>query len=156
MLVLGIRFYGKGLLRQILGLDDYIMLAAMVFALPVTIFPMVGLNFGLGLHIWDLKSEWHTPYWKVRHAMRTRVDALLRLMKFIDGLYSRPTLPHGMFTHQNLLVFNISESLSRTFDQDFLLYYEYLCVLLYCCMYLHVTLSVRSSFPQPLRRCTNR
>ncbi|KAI1528787.1 hypothetical protein PtrSN002B_009401 [Pyrenophora tritici-repentis] len=60
-----IRFYGKGLLRQILGLDDYIMLAAMVFALPVTIFPMVGLNFGLGLHIWDLKSEWHTPYWKM-------------------------------------------------------------------------------------------
>ncbi|CAA9958566.1 hypothetical protein PTMSG1_02116 [Pyrenophora teres f. maculata] len=62
---LGIRFYGKGLLRQILGLDDYIMLAAMVFALPVTIFPMASLKLGLGLHTWDLKPEWHAPYWKM-------------------------------------------------------------------------------------------
>ncbi|KAL7772140.1 hypothetical protein CFE70_002093 [Pyrenophora teres f. teres 0-1] len=68
---LGIRFYGKGLLRQILGLDDYIMLAAMVFALPVTIFPMASLKLGLGLHTWDLKPEWHAPYWKVRDAVCT-------------------------------------------------------------------------------------
>ncbi|RMZ69085.1 integral membrane [Pyrenophora seminiperda CCB06] len=67
-LVLGIRFYGKGFLRRILGLDDYIMFAAMAFALPVTIFPMVSLNLGLGMHIWDLRPEWYTPYWKMVYA----------------------------------------------------------------------------------------
>lgn len=41
------------------------MLAAMLFALPVTIFPMASLKLGLGMHIWNLKPEWHEPYWKV-------------------------------------------------------------------------------------------
>ncbi|CAO2650584.1 Nn.00g018760.m01.CDS01 [Neocucurbitaria sp. VM-36] len=65
VLFLSVRFYGKGLLRQILGLDDYVMLAAMIFALPVSILPLVSLNLGLGIHIWDQKPEWHTPYSKM-------------------------------------------------------------------------------------------
>ncbi|KAF1946141.1 hypothetical protein EJ02DRAFT_337019 [Clathrospora elynae] len=65
--VLSVRFYGKGLMRQALGLDDYLMLAVMVFAIPISIFPLVSLNLGLGLHIWDLKEEWHTPYWKMAY-----------------------------------------------------------------------------------------
>ncbi|KAF2019062.1 hypothetical protein BU24DRAFT_111794 [Aaosphaeria arxii CBS 175.79] len=59
------RFYGKGILRQALWLDDWIMLAATIISIPVSIFPMVSLNFGLGRHIWDLKPEWAEPYAKI-------------------------------------------------------------------------------------------
>ena len=119
------------------------MLAAMAFALPVTIFPMASLKLGLGMHIWDLKPEWHTPYWKVGHEVCTQKYVHPRLMKCTDGLRSRSALPHGLLTHKNILVFDVSPSLPRTFDQDVLLYHEYLCDLLYRCMSLHVTLSVR-------------
>ncbi|KAF1840961.1 uncharacterized protein K460DRAFT_321640 [Cucurbitaria berberidis CBS 394.84] len=39
-----------------------------MFAIPVSIFPLVCLNLGLGLHIWDQKPEWHTPYAKISYA----------------------------------------------------------------------------------------
>jgi hypothetical protein len=60
-----IRFYGKGIMRHILGLDDYIMLAAMCLTLPIGIFPLVSIKYGLGLHAWDQKPEWYTPHRKV-------------------------------------------------------------------------------------------
>lgn len=31
----------------------------------MSIFPLVCLNFGLGLHIWDQRPEWHASYAKV-------------------------------------------------------------------------------------------
>ncbi|KAH7388808.1 hypothetical protein BKA66DRAFT_582289 [Pyrenochaeta sp. MPI-SDFR-AT-0127] len=64
VIFMAVRFYGKGRLRQILGADDYVMLVATMFAIPVSVFPLVCLNLGLGLHIWDQKPEWHTPYSK--------------------------------------------------------------------------------------------
>jgi hypothetical protein len=43
-----------------------LLIVAQLFAIPVSVFPLVSLNLGLGLHIWDLKPEWHVPYSKVR------------------------------------------------------------------------------------------
>ncbi|KAF2264575.1 hypothetical protein CC78DRAFT_516787 [Lojkania enalia] len=68
VIFMGIRFYGKGVLRRALGLDDWIMLAAAVTSIPVSAMAMASLNYGLGLHIWDTKPEWTTPYYKMAFA----------------------------------------------------------------------------------------
>ncbi|KAH7414485.1 hypothetical protein DE146DRAFT_37055 [Phaeosphaeria sp. MPI-PUGE-AT-0046c] len=81
VIFLGVRFYGKGLLRQILWYDDYVMLAAMIFAVPVTLFPLICLNLGLGMHMWDLKPEWHTPYWKIGYTADLLFPAACSLTK---------------------------------------------------------------------------
>jgi hypothetical protein len=74
------RFYGKGILRQALGLDDWMMLIAAVrffylstrvadsvkvFSIPVSAIAMISLKYGLALHIWDQKDEWQSTYSKV-------------------------------------------------------------------------------------------
>ena len=77
-----VRFYGKGILRTALGLDDWMMLVAgvstsqrdinfatlicdQIFSLPVSAMAMASLNYGLGRHIWDQKAQWAIPYGKV-------------------------------------------------------------------------------------------
>jgi hypothetical protein len=105
VVIAAMRFYGRGVLRHALGMDDYMMFAAAVrlahlqfdahskcltahclllpatalakygyglmtdnqqmFSIPVTAIAIVSLNLGLGLHMWDQKKEWHTPYSKV-------------------------------------------------------------------------------------------
>ncbi|KAF2120488.1 hypothetical protein BDV96DRAFT_267591 [Lophiotrema nucula] len=62
------RFYGKGVLRQALGRDDWIMLVAAIFSIPVSAIALESLNYGLGLHIWDQKAEWGVTYGKMAFA----------------------------------------------------------------------------------------
>ncbi|KAH7130603.1 hypothetical protein B0J11DRAFT_256598 [Dendryphion nanum] len=63
------RFYGKGVLRQALGADDWTMLIATIFSIPVSVFAMVSCQYGLGLHIWDQKpEEWSMTYAKIAFA----------------------------------------------------------------------------------------
>ncbi|KAH7080465.1 hypothetical protein BKA63DRAFT_244406 [Paraphoma chrysanthemicola] len=78
---LATRFYGKGLLRQILWYDDWMMLGAMLFAVPTSIFPLVSINLGLGIHIWDQKPEWHTPYSKMGYTADLLFPAACSLTK---------------------------------------------------------------------------
>ncbi|KAF2650645.1 hypothetical protein K491DRAFT_125383 [Lophiostoma macrostomum CBS 122681] len=59
------RFYGKGVLRTALGLDDWMMLVAGILSLPVSALAIASLKYGLGLHIWDQKAEWGIPYGKM-------------------------------------------------------------------------------------------
>ncbi|KAH3918558.1 hypothetical protein HBI56_135090 [Parastagonospora nodorum] len=81
IIFLAARFYGRGLLRMILGADDWIMLLATLLAIPVSVFPMIGIKFGLGLHIWDQKPEWYTPYWKMGYAADLLFPAACSLTK---------------------------------------------------------------------------
>ncbi|KAF2740037.1 hypothetical protein EJ04DRAFT_559494 [Polyplosphaeria fusca] len=64
----GARFYGKGVLRQALWYDDWIMLVATVMSIPVSAIAMASLHYGLGLHLWDQKSEWAQTYGKMAFA----------------------------------------------------------------------------------------
>jgi hypothetical protein len=41
------------------------LITIQLLALPISIFTLVGTKLGLGTHIWDLRPEWYTPYWKV-------------------------------------------------------------------------------------------
>ncbi|KAF1930936.1 uncharacterized protein M421DRAFT_362575 [Didymella exigua CBS 183.55] len=85
LLFLCTRILSKKLLRQTLEADDYLMLAAMVrwrawnsevhakfffqtVAVPVSVFPLVCLNLGLGIHVWDQKPEWAISYAKLGFA----------------------------------------------------------------------------------------
>ncbi|KAL1958126.1 hypothetical protein VTO42DRAFT_5166 [Malbranchea cinnamomea] len=55
----GGRFYSRTfLVRGALGLDDWTMLVAFVFAMAQTIIHMVELKTGIGRHLYDVKLEW--------------------------------------------------------------------------------------------------
>jgi hypothetical protein len=73
----------------------------------------VSLNLGLGLHIWDLKPEWHAPYWKVR-ILKAIPEGfyLLAVLTLKDGLYSRPFISNGMLVDQNFPMFDLLQALS--------------------------------------------
>ncbi|KAF2639815.1 hypothetical protein P280DRAFT_50006 [Massarina eburnea CBS 473.64] len=68
IVVMAIRLYSKGVLRQALRLDDHIMLAAAITSIPVCAIALHSLNYGLALHIWDQKEEWHVIYNKMGFA----------------------------------------------------------------------------------------
>ncbi|KAF3032891.1 hypothetical protein E8E11_002417 [Didymella keratinophila] len=85
MLFLITRILSKKLMRQRLEEDDHLMLAAMAVAIPMSIFPLVCLNLGLGIHVWDQKPEWSIGYAKV---------SIAALNSFIDlMIYLRPVKP---------------------------------------------------------------
>ncbi|KAF3043475.1 hypothetical protein E8E12_009259 [Didymella heteroderae] len=62
------RILSKRLARRTLEADDYLMITAMAVALPMSIFPLVCLKLGLGIHAWDQKPEWAISYAKLGFA----------------------------------------------------------------------------------------
>lgn len=68
---------------------------------------LASLNFGLGLHIWDQKAEWHEPYNKVvplisrppQYSVIGTIPGYKEgpdTYKLPDGVRSRHTVPHIM------------------------------------------------------------
>ncbi|KAH7024927.1 uncharacterized protein B0I36DRAFT_250614 [Microdochium trichocladiopsis] len=49
----GIRFYGKGVLRKIIRADDWIILAASIFSIAVSAMPLIALKYDLGFRLVD-------------------------------------------------------------------------------------------------------
>ncbi|KAF2690992.1 hypothetical protein K458DRAFT_438710 [Lentithecium fluviatile CBS 122367] len=49
----------------VVGMAVPSLILVVVSGAPVTAFALASLNLGLGLHIWDLKPEWHTSYSKM-------------------------------------------------------------------------------------------
>ncbi|KAF1994090.1 hypothetical protein P154DRAFT_586904 [Amniculicola lignicola CBS 123094] len=81
VLFTGVRFYGKGVLRTALGMDDWIMLGATVFSIPVSVMAIVSLKYGLGLHIWDQKGP-QPIYYKMAFASDMLFPMACSLTKF--------------------------------------------------------------------------
>ncbi|KAL5114678.1 hypothetical protein ACEQ8H_007411 [Pleosporales sp. CAS-2024a] len=81
LIFLFVRFYGRGLLRQTLGFDDCVMLFAMLFALPVSSFPLASRKYGLGQHEKHVKPEMFTPYSKMNYAADLLFPAACSLTK---------------------------------------------------------------------------
>ncbi|KAK6948368.1 hypothetical protein Daesc_010134 [Daldinia eschscholtzii] len=53
----GLRFYTRSCMLKQLGIDDYLILAAWVFALATGISQCTNTRNGLGKHVWDLGSD---------------------------------------------------------------------------------------------------
>ncbi|KAI8960751.1 hypothetical protein F5Y11DRAFT_252864 [Daldinia sp. FL1419] len=53
----GLRFYTRSIMLKQLGVDDYLILAAWVFALATGISQCTNTRNGLGKHVWDLGSD---------------------------------------------------------------------------------------------------
>ncbi|PVH99916.1 hypothetical protein DM02DRAFT_593648 [Periconia macrospinosa] len=68
VLFLAIRCYARGVLRQNMKWDDCLMVLAACCSIPVSVFSLESLNYGLGLHMWDQKEEWGVKYNKMGFA----------------------------------------------------------------------------------------
>ena len=65
LLFTGGRLYARTSMKKALGVDDWMMLGATFLATALSILGAISCQFGLGYHLWDLRSEWGEPYYKV-------------------------------------------------------------------------------------------
>lgn len=61
------RFYARTCVKQLLGRDDWCMLAAMTCSIAVTTLHCASTRYATGLHAWDVKKEWYTPASKLTY-----------------------------------------------------------------------------------------
>ncbi|KAK8190442.1 uncharacterized protein BKA78DRAFT_344611 [Phyllosticta capitalensis] len=67
MVVAG-RFYSRGYVKRIFGLDDWLMAIGWFFTLAWAITIMVCTRWGLARHLWDIKPHWFTVITRVKLA----------------------------------------------------------------------------------------
>ena len=63
VLLMAARLYTRGVLsKKGLGLDDWMMSIAAVFAVGLVVIVCICARYGIGYHQWDLRPEW-SPHW---------------------------------------------------------------------------------------------
>ncbi|KAK6510297.1 hypothetical protein TWF481_005014 [Arthrobotrys musiformis] len=60
-IVMFLRLYSRGVLTKSIGLDDWLMTAALVFAIGLTSANCLAPQWGWGVHLYDFKAEWLVP-----------------------------------------------------------------------------------------------
>ncbi|KAK8177987.1 hypothetical protein IWX90DRAFT_39429 [Phyllosticta citrichinensis] len=65
-LALAGRFYSRGYIKRILGLDDWLMLGAWFLTLAWMITVLVCTRYGFGRHLWDVKLNWFDIVTKIK------------------------------------------------------------------------------------------
>ena len=59
------RLYARAYIKHVLGIDDWMMLCAVILAIVLSILGATSCLYGLGYHLWDIRPEWGEPYYKV-------------------------------------------------------------------------------------------
>lgn len=65
LLVISGRLYARSRIKTALGIDDWMILAAAVLAIALSVLGATSCLYGLGYHLWDIRPEWTEPYYKV-------------------------------------------------------------------------------------------
>ncbi|OCK91609.1 uncharacterized protein K441DRAFT_688848 [Cenococcum geophilum 1.58] len=81
LIFLAARLYSRATLKAALGADDWVIAAAAVFAVPISIIGCATTAFGLGYHIWDIKPGWAETYAKMAIAANALIPISLSLTK---------------------------------------------------------------------------
>ncbi|OCK73749.1 hypothetical protein K432DRAFT_339882 [Lepidopterella palustris CBS 459.81] len=75
------RLYGRSILKNGLGTDDYIMAIAAVVALSMGIQCAITTRYGNGHHLYDVKPEWVIPYGQLTLAVNSMFPTAVSLTK---------------------------------------------------------------------------
>ncbi|KAK6352031.1 hypothetical protein TWF718_005180 [Orbilia javanica] len=59
--VMALRLYSRGVLTKSIGLDDWLMTGALVFAIALTSANCLAPQWGWGVHLYDFRPEWLVP-----------------------------------------------------------------------------------------------
>ncbi|KAJ4287362.1 hypothetical protein N0V90_012760 [Kalmusia sp. IMI 367209] len=70
LILTGGRLYARAHIKAALGIDDWMILVAAIFAISLTILGDVSCLYGLGYHLQDRRPEWTEPYYKIGFAIQ--------------------------------------------------------------------------------------
>lgn len=113
IVVTSIRFYGKGILHNLLRADDWIIFVAVVLNLGDTILPLVGLKYGLGYHLLDIGPVNIVPNLQVSASIS--ISQASHVIRFSDSSAANPrSYMPAAYSFQQQSVSRRSQSASRT------------------------------------------
>jgi hypothetical protein len=118
-----------------------------IFAIPVSVMAMVSLNYGLGLHIWDQKAEWHETYSKVCRIAYS--GACVCSLTIPDGIRSGHLLSDISICYQDLSMLDLLAIVPIEVRQDILLCNWRFRHVIYGCMHIPYAFPVRSALSNP-------
>ncbi|OQD93864.1 hypothetical protein PENSOL_c029G07864 [Penicillium solitum] len=81
-LIVGLRVVSRVFIVKMLGVDDWIMVAATIFAILNVVIAGLGVKYGTGRHKWDLTKADVVPTAKVRyvtHIIYTLISGLIKV-----------------------------------------------------------------------------
>lgn len=82
------------------------------FSIPVSVFSLESLNYGLGLHQWDQRPEWYEKYSKVIES-HCNIPSRFSLISYkTDGLCCGYLVSNLMLAHKDLAMSYIPAPLS--------------------------------------------
>ncbi|KAK7191614.1 hypothetical protein DPSP01_004781 [Paraphaeosphaeria sporulosa] len=102
LVLTGARLYARSHLRNVLGIDDWMMLCAAALAVTLTAFGASSCLYGLGYHLWDRRPEWDEPYYKIGFAFQIVYPLCVGLTKIsVCQTYLRifPSTTSRYFSH---------------------------------------------------------
>ncbi|KAI9835622.1 MAG: hypothetical protein M1838_005271 [Thelocarpon superellum] len=74
-LCVSLRLYSKAILTRSLGWDDYTSVIAMGFSIANSVTEWQLINFGMGVHLWDVPLTTFSPYFLAMRAANTAIYA---------------------------------------------------------------------------------